>query len=149
MTFRDWLKRSFGRIVNGTKIHLIDIAKLLDIPAPVVDRMRSRPDEECESILLEQIESRHGGVVDWRARLVDILEAVDSCVTPEERKALHTNDGAVTTGFAEELHLLDSRLIPPMRALRAIESLGDAYIVVLVPRGKLSAFDQAARYWLV
>lgn len=53
------------------------------------------------------------------------------------------------TGVVETIHQLDASLRPPQRALRAIESFGDSYILLLVPRDKLDEFDRTCRHWLV
>jgi hypothetical protein len=44
---------------------------------------------------------------------------------------------------------LDACFATSPRALRTLESFGDNYIVLLVPRAKLSQFDHASRFWAV
>ena len=149
MSIRNWVRRSFGRMLSGTKAHLVGIAALLELPAPVLEKMRSATDDECEALLIEHVEGRHGGIADWRATLEQILETIEPCLTPEERTVLQGVRAASSKGVAEAIHLLDGRLSSPLRALRAIESFGDSYIVVLVPRGKIDEFDRTSRYWLV
>lgn len=108
-----------GRLFSGTTAHLIEIARILDFDPDVLRRMRAAKDEECEAIFLSQVEGRCGGPVDWRGRPEDIYDILDPCPHMKQTP----------------------------RALRALGSLGDFYIILLVPRDRLAEFDHAARFW--
>jgi len=99
-------------------------------------------------MLVEEVEARHGGTVDWRATLDDIIGAIESVLTPDERAALTSVD-ATPTSLGDAMRLLDRRLIKCQRGLRALDSFGDNVIVVLVPRPSLASFDDVNRHWMV
>lgn len=138
-----------GRLLRSTKTHPIEIAPMLNLPAQATQRMRGVNDEECEAILLSEIEGRCGGAVDWRARPTDIYDVLEPCLTEEERRCLPPM-GSIQPGPPLAIvKSLDARLADAPRALRTLESFGDSYIVLLVPRVKLPEFDHVTRFWAV
>jgi hypothetical protein len=147
MSFKDWLQRSWGRMRESKK-HLLATARLLDLDPSVIDRMERSGRDECEAILVEQVEAHHGGTVDWRATLDDVVETIDSVLTPGERAALAVAHDTAPTSLEEAVQLLDRKLINCHRGLRALESFGDNLIVLLVPRPNLAPFDDANRHWM-
>src|SRR5262249_44728623 len=80
------------RLLRSTKTHLIEIAPILDLPTDVVQRMRRVNDEQCEAILLSEIEGRCGGAVDGRAPPSEIYEVLEPCLTEAEQGCLPSMD---------------------------------------------------------
>ncbi len=141
------MRKYLGRLFTGTKAHLIQIARILDFPTDALQRMRAVNDEECEAIFLSQVEGRCGGPVDWRGRPPDIYDILEPCLSSDERRYLPPVDSIQPEPPARVVKVLDSHINQARRALRALDSLGDFIIVLLVPRDRLSEFDHAARYW--
>ena len=127
----------------------VAVAELLKFPDGTLTRMRASSDEDCEELLIRGIENRHGAVLDYKADLGDVLEALEPLLRPDERDAFRDFDDAESPHFPEIIHLLDKKLRTPMRALRAIGGLGDSYLVFLAPRDGLTEFDTAAGCWLI
>jgi hypothetical protein len=121
-----WVHSFFGKLLAGPKKPLIEVATLLRLPEEGLERMRSSSAEDCEMVLLRHLDHGHGGIVDWRARLDDVVEATAPALTTEEREVLMSYSGkdGDNPGFPAAIHLLDARLRAPMRALRAIPSPG-------------------------
>jgi hypothetical protein len=109
--------------------------------------MRAIGGEECEAIFLSQVEGRWGGPVDWRGGASDIYDALEHCLSSDERHLLPPVDEIQAAPPARVVEVLDGHLRQAPRALRALDSLGDFLIVLLVPRRRLSEFDHAARFW--
>jgi hypothetical protein len=143
------LRAFITKVIAGPKEPMIRAAVLLGVPEEILARMRSSSDENCEELLLRHIENGHGCVADWRERVSHVLYGIGPFLTTEESDALRDADEAGDPGFPKAVHLLDARLRPPMRALRAIGGLGDNYIVFLAPREGLAEFDEKMRPWLV
>jgi len=146
---RNRLNAFVTRLLAGPKQPFLLVATTLGMCEEGLERMRLSGAEDCEQVLLRHLARGHGGVVDWRAGVADVLEAIDPVLTTEERAALGEGGEAGNPGFPDALRLLDARLRPPLRALRAIGSLGDAYLVFLAPRTGLAELDDAARAWLI
>jgi hypothetical protein len=142
-------ERFIGRLFSRPKKCFVTVGELLKFPHELLTRMRASSDEECEELLILGVENGHGGVLDWKADLGDVLEALDPVLTLEERVAFRKIDDAESPKFPEIIHLLDNKLRPPMRALRAVGGLGDSYILFLAPRDGLLEFDTAAACWLI
>ncbi|MGH8223545.1 MAG: hypothetical protein ACREQZ_11285 [Woeseiaceae bacterium] len=136
-----------GRLFSSTKAHLIEIARILDFDPDVLRRMRSVKDEECEAIFLSQIEGRCGGPVDWRGGPEDIYDILDPCLSSDERQCLPSVDSIEPEPPTRVVKVLNAHITKTPRALRALGSLGDFYIILLVPRDRLAEFDHVARYW--
>jgi len=141
------VRKYFGRLLKGTRSHLIEIARLLDFPLDLVQRMRTVKDEESEALFLAHIEGKCGGPVDWRGGASDIYEVLEGCLSDEERGILSTSEPPERLPPAQIVKWLDSHLTKTKHALRALDSLGDFIIVLVVPRERVSEFDHAARYW--
>jgi hypothetical protein len=138
-----------GRLLRSMKTHLIEIAPILDLPTDAVQRMRCVNFERCEAILVAEIEGRCGGVVDGRAPPGEIYDVLEPCLTEEERGCLPPLDGVQSGPPPVIAKSLDACFASAPRALRMLESFGDNYIVLLVPRARLSEFDHASRFWAV
>jgi hypothetical protein len=138
-----------ARVLTGPKDPFIRVATLLGMPEAGLERMRSSSAEDCEMVLQRHLKLAHGGVVDWRGRFADIIETIGPALATEEHAALTSAGSGDNPGFPVAIRMLDGRLRPPMRALRAIGALGDAYIVFLAPREGLAEVDAMMRIWLV
>ena len=138
-----------GRLLRSMKTHLIEIAPILNLPTDAIQRMHGVNYEQCEAILLSEIEERCGGAVDGRAPLSEIYEVLEPCLTEEEQGCLPPMDSIRSGPPPAIVRSLDACFANAPRALRTLESFGDNYIVLLVPRAKLSEFDHAARFWAV
>jgi hypothetical protein len=141
------MRKYLGRLFTSTKAHLVEIGRILGFPAELLERMRAVKDEECEAIFLTQLGGRWGGPVDWRGSAADIYEVLEPCLGSEERGHLPPVDELEPAAPSELVEIIDSHMQRAPRALRALDSLGDFIIVVLVPRERLSEVDRAARYW--
>lgn len=141
------MRKYFGRLLKGTRSHLIEIAGLLDFPPELVQRMRTLKGEECEALFLAQIEGKFGGLVDWREGASHIHEVLEGCISDEERGILSTVKPPEGLPPEAIVQWLDGHLTSTGHALRALDSLGDFIIVLAVPRARVSEFDHAARYW--
>lgn len=141
------MRKYLGRLFASKKAHLVHIGRILDFPADALERMPAVDDEQCEGIFLSQIKGRWGGPVDWRGSPSEIYEVLDPCLSGEERRCLPPIEQIQAEPPARVVELLDSHMKHAPRALRALDSLGDFIIVLLVPRERLSEFDNAARYW--
>lgn len=138
------------RLAAGPKAPLIRVAEFLGMPGECLGRMHTSSAEGCQQVLLQYLEHSHGGVVDWRGRAHDVMEVVEPLLAKAEQEALvgvveETNDPTLPAA----VHMLDARLRPPPRALRAIGALGDAYIIFLAPREGLAELDNVVEAWLV
>jgi hypothetical protein len=149
MSFVGWLKRSFSRTAEGAKAHLVSTAQLFGVDPVVIERMKSASDEESERLLIDSIQGRHGAVVDWKASLAEILEEL-SCLTEEEREMLGNVEASLAT---QRIYKVSSQITglldTPMRALRIVETFGDAYIVFLVPPPLVEEFDRVNMHWTI
>ena len=149
MSFVGWLKRSFARTTEGLKAHLISTGQLFGVDPTVIERMKRSSDEESERLFIESIDGRHGTVVDWKASLEEVLEQL-TCLTEEEREVLRNAEAALGT---QRIYKVSSQitglLSPPMRALRIVETFGDAYFVFLVPPPLVEEFDRVNRHWAI
>jgi hypothetical protein len=141
------MRRYFGRLFTGTKAHLVQIARILDFPADAVQLMRGANDEECEATFLSHVAGRWGGPVDWRGGASDIYEVLEPCLSHDERRHLPPVNDVQAASPAQVVEVLDGHLRHAPRSLRALDSLGDFVIVLLVPRDRLAEFDHAARFW--
>ncbi|WP_216966649.1 hypothetical protein [Lysobacter sp. MMG2] len=142
------MRKFIGRLFSNPKAHLLSVAAALDFPDDVQRQMRKAGDEECEAILLAQVEGRHGGPVDWRGTAEDIYQTLDPCLTSSERALMPALSELQAQPPAQIAAAVDAYLLPGPRALRALESFGDFVIVLLVPRHKLEAFDRSVGSWL-
>jgi hypothetical protein len=141
------MRKYLARLFTGTKAHLIQIAPIFDGSLDVLTRMRAANEEECEAVFLSLVEGRCGGRVDWRGSAADIYEALEPCLSSDERRYLPSVESIQLGPPARVVQMLDSYLAQAPRALRALDSLGDFIIVLLVPRDRLSEFDHATRFW--
>ena len=139
MSFKSWLQRSWRRMRESNKKHLLATARLLGLDPPVIERMERSGEDEAH----------HGGTVDSRATLDDVVATIDSVLTPDERAALTSVHDATPTPLEDAVKLLDHKLIKCQRGLRALDSFGDSVVVILVPRPNLASFDDANRHWMV
>ena len=141
------MRKFLGRLFADTKAHLVEIGRILDFPTELLERMRAARDEDCEAMFLSQLRGRWGGPVDWRGSATDIYEVLQPCLASNERRYLPPVDQLEPAAPSELVRAIDSHLQQAPRALRALDSLGDFIIVVLVPRERLAEFDHAARHW--
>ena len=149
MSFLNWLKRSIGRTVEGTRAHLIGTAELFAVAPAIVDRMKASSDEECERLLIESLEGRHGAVVDWKASLANVLEEL-TCLTEQERAVLVSAPPPLAgQRIYKAPRQITDLLHRPLRALRIVETFGDAYFIFLVPPQLVEAFDGTNRHWTI
>ncbi|WP_230970805.1 hypothetical protein [Nitrogeniibacter aestuarii] len=149
MSFLNWLKRTIGRAAEGNRTHLIGSAELFAVDPEVLDRMKASSDEESERLLIESLEGQHAAVVDWKASLSDVLEEL-TCLTDQERAVLVSAPAPLTDKRIYSVsHQITDLLHPPLRALRIVETFGDAYIVFLVPPQLIEAFDDTNRHWTI
>jgi hypothetical protein len=148
MSFVSWLKRSFGRTAEGAKAHLVSTARLLGVDPAVIEQMERSSDEASERLLIDSIQGRNGTAVDWKASLEEVVEEL-TCLTEEEREVLRKSEASLVT---QRIYKVSSQvallLEPPMRVLRILETLGDAYIVLLVPPQLVEEFDRTNRHWI-
>jgi hypothetical protein len=148
MSFGSWLSRSIGRTREGTKAHLVLTAELLEIGEGVLLAMRSATDDECESMLIEHVTSNCGGTADGREHPSDIIDMLIAFLPPDAAdllRAASIPDGARPPAAVWQMdeHLSGSRM-----GVRALDSFGDNYIVMVVPRELLQRFDVINKYWL-
>jgi hypothetical protein len=141
------MRKFLGRLLTSTKAHLVEIGRILEFPAELLERMRAAGDEECESLFLSQLKGRWGGPVDWRGSATEIYEVLEPCLSAGERAHLPPVDQLEPANPSELVKAIDSHMHRAPRAVRALDSLGDFIIVVLVPRERLADFDRAARHW--
>lgn len=142
------MRRFLGRVFTNPKTHLLGIAEILGFPEELRHRMRKATEDECEALLLSQVESSIGGTVDWRGTPKDIYDVLSPCLTEAERALLPSLPSVGEQPPTKVIATLDLQLQGAPRALRALESFGDFIIILLVPRGSLTRFDQLARHWL-
>jgi hypothetical protein len=146
------LGKFFGRVggalVRGRSQHLMDIAPLLGFSHAEMKRLAGLEPEAREAEFLSIIEHRHGGPVDWRGTPEDIYEILLPCLAADERGHLPDVGTIQRQPPARVVQALDSHLGRSSRALRAIESFGDFFIVLLVPRERVAEFDRIARHWI-
>jgi hypothetical protein len=74
MSFKAWLQRSWGRLREPNKRHLVATAPLLEFDPSVVARMEQCGEDECEGIFVEQVDEHHGGTISGRASPADLIE---------------------------------------------------------------------------
>jgi hypothetical protein len=149
VSFRSWLKRSLGRTAEGSKVHLVATAQLLGFDHRTLDQMNASTDEDCETLFIASIQGSHGAVVDWKTSLENLIEEV-TCLTAEERASLDAAPPTLATPrIYRTSHQITRILRAPLRALRVLESLGDAYIIILVPRPSVEDFDRINKNWMI
>jgi hypothetical protein len=129
-------------------VHLIESSKLLKFDNATIERMNSANDEDCEAIFLKKISLGYGGAVDWRAKSREVIETIDHFLTPEERSRLSTirlntslSPPAIVKAVGDWIG--DNRV-----GARTLDSFGDFFFVLLIPKELLAAFDKINRHWL-
>jgi hypothetical protein len=148
MSMRTWLSRSIGRTREGTKQHLVGTAELLGCGPAVLSAMRQANDEQCEAMLVDHVEKTCGGTADWREHTKDVAETICAFLAPEEAALLQhlsLDDHARPHEAAAQL---DKLLAGTAKGVRALDTFGDFYILVVVPRTLLAQFDDINKYWL-
>lgn len=144
-----WFSRSLGRTREGTKAHLVGTAELLNCPAEMLHTMREADDETCEALLVEHISLTCGGTADWREHPQDVAEMLARFLGSEEAGLL-ANSPALDdeTRPPQAVQAFDAVLSGSALAVRALETYGDFYIVLIVSRHLLPRFDEVNKHWL-
>lgn len=138
-----------GRVLEGTRTHLIETARLLNFSVEVIEKMTSASEEECETMFLQQIVKTNGGAVDWRAKPREILDVIDRFLSPQERLLLTALQLDNSLRPAVTVNEFDNRLINELSTIRALDSFGDSIIVLRIPRSSADAFDEINKYWII
>lgn len=149
MSFLKWLSRSFGRVREDAKTHLIKTGQLLGFDDEIVNQMKSLGDEACEALFLEGLEHVGGGGVDWRAKSGEVIEVVVPFLESSERdllKALRPDD---LEHPSEVVRHIDGLLCNTIHSIRTLDSFGDFVIVVVVDKAVVVDFDEINKNWLV
>lgn len=147
MTFSAWLGRSLGRAMANPRTHLIDTAALLGFGQEAVQRMKAADDEECELIFSAELQVKCGRTVDWRAKPTEVRDAVLRYLPVDEQVLLQRITLDPSLPPPKAVQVLESSLLKTSFALRIMESFGDFYFVLVLPRAIESTFDAANLYW--
>lgn len=149
MGISSWLSRSVGRTREGTKAHLVGTAELLNCSAEVLHTMRGANDEECEALLIGHISRTCGGTVDWREHPQDIAAMLTGFLGKDDAALLASSPVlGGDTRPPQAVQSFDDQLSGSALGVRALESFGDSYIVLVVSRHLLARFDDINKHWL-
>ena len=148
MSIRSWLCRSIGRTREGTKAHLLTTAEILDCSEDVLSAMHGADDERCEAMLVDHVSRTCGGTADWKEHPKDVMETLAPFLSPEESHILQKADIDDLTRPPEAIRHLDNLLSQTAKGVRALDTFGDFYILVVMPRSQLGRFDEVNKYWL-
>lgn len=148
MSIPSWFSRSVGRVREGTKIHLVLTAELLNCSAEVLHIMRGATDEACEALLVDHVSQTCGGAVDWKEHPHDVAQMVAAFLTAEQADRIKgaTLDGQLKPPQA--VHTLDRLLADAAQGVRALDTFGDFYIVLVLSRDLLPRFDEINKHWI-
>ena len=148
MSIPSWFSRSVGRVREGTKAHLVLTAELLNGSAGMLHTMRGATDEACEALLVDHVSQTCGGAVDWKEHPHDIAQMVAAFLTTEQADRIQraTLDGQLKPPQA--VHTLDRLLADSTQGVRALDTFGDFYIVLVLSRDLLPRFDDVNKHWI-
>lgn len=148
MSIPAWFARSVGRVREGTKVHLVMTAELVSCSNDVLHAMRGATDEECETLLVDHISKTCGGTADWKEHPHDIAETLAEFLSADEADLLRRLALDERTKPAQAVQRFDALLTHSPKGVRALESFGDFYIVLVVPRPLLPRFDEVNKHWI-
>ncbi|WP_332740973.1 hypothetical protein [Hydrogenophaga sp.] len=148
MSIQSWFSRSLGRVREGTKAHLVSSAELLDFTGDVLHAMREATDDECEALFVEHVSRTCGGTVDWREQPQDIADTLAEFLSADEASLIQASTFNDRTGPPQAIQGFDESLKGSPRGVRALESFGDFYIVLVLPRHLLPRFDEINQHWI-
>lgn len=148
MNIPSWFSRSVGRVREGTKIHLVLTAELLGGSAEMLQNMRDATDEACEALLVEQVSHTCGGAVDWKEHPQDIAQMLAAFLGAEEAARIQNATLDARSKPPQAAQAFDQLLSSSTKGVRALDTFGDFYIVLLVSREQLPRFDAINKHWL-
>lgn len=148
MSIQSWFSRSMGRVREGTKAHLVDTAELLNCSDGVLHAMRGATDAGCEALFVDHLSRTCGGTADWKEHPQDIAETLVAFLSADEADLIRHLMVDDRTKPAQAVQRFDELLSSSTKGVRALESFGDFYIVVVVPRHLLPRFDEVNKHWI-
>jgi hypothetical protein len=148
MSIPSWFSRSVGRVREGTKAHLVLTAELLNGSAGMLHTMRGATDEACEALLVDHVSQTCGGTVDWKEHPQDIAKVLAAFLSADDADRIRKTTLDERMKPPHAVHTFDRLLSGASHGVRAMDMLGDFYIVLVVPRDLLPRFDEINKHWI-
>lgn len=148
MSIPSWFSRSVGRVREGTKAHLVLTAELLSGSAEMLHAMRDATDEACETLLVDHVSQTCGGTVNWKEHPQDIAQVLAAFLGAAEAQQLMGAALDARMKPPHAVHTFDRMLSDSAKGVRALDTFGDFYIVLVVSRDVLPRFDAINKHWL-
>jgi hypothetical protein len=145
-----FIKRLLSTIVHLERSkYVISLAKLLGLDASSVDVLANTPSSERETVFASILDQRVISILDWRADIGDVYDALKLKLNTEHYSLLPNRSLISKNKIGGQVLELSKYLNKSGLAVRLTESLGDSYFLFIISSRLAVEFDAVAKEWAI